>query len=68
MLNGALVALGFAAILDNVVAHWILRMHRAVPGPHALQVEIGLVGAGLLLLGFGVWREFRARRRRLTGV
>lgn len=27
------------AILDNVLAHWVLSFHRAMPGPGALTVE-----------------------------
>jgi uncharacterized membrane protein len=62
MLNGALIALGVMAILDNVLVHWILRLHRAVPGPHVLEIEIGLVALGVVLVGLGIWRERRARR------
>jgi hypothetical protein len=48
--------------MDNVVFHWILELHRAVPGPHALTVEVmvAIVSAGLLALG--IWRERRVRR------
>lgn len=46
MLNGALIALGALAILDNVVVHWLLGWHRAVPGPHALTVEWSLIALG----------------------
>ncbi len=62
MINGPLIALGALGIVDNIVFHWILEFHRAVPRPHALTVEVGLVivGAGLLVLG--IWREERARR------
>ena len=62
MINGALIALGALGIVDNIVFHWILELHRAVPGRHALTVEVVLVivSAGLLLLG--LWREGRARR------
>jgi hypothetical protein len=40
MVNGALIALGILGIVDNVVFHWMLELHRAVPGPHALTVEV----------------------------
>lgn len=63
LINGALIALGALAIVDNVVAHWLLGLHRAIPGPWAGAVEVGLVvlGAGMLILG--IWREVQARRR-----
>jgi uncharacterized membrane protein len=64
MLNGALIALGTVAILDNVVVHWLLRLHRAVPGPHALAVEWSVIALGAVLLAVGAWREWRARERR----
>ena len=62
MVNGALIAVGVLGIVDNVVAHWLLGLHRAVPGPYATLVEVILVvlSAGLLLLGVG--QEARARR------
>ena len=63
LINGMLIALGALAIVDNVVAHWLLGLHRAVPGSWAFPVEVGLVvlGAGLLLIG--LWRELQARRQ-----
>lgn len=63
MLNGALIALGTLAILDNVVVHWWLGLHRAVPGPNALTVEWLLIGLGAVLLCLGVWRERRTRQQ-----
>lgn len=62
MINGALIALGAMAVVDNVVAHWIFGLHRAIPGPWALHVEVVLVGVGVLLVALGVWRERHARR------
>lgn len=64
MLNGALMALGALAILDNIVVHWLLGLHRAVPGSDALTVEWFLIALGAVLLGLGAWRERRARRPR----
>ena len=62
LVNGALIAIGTLGVIDNVVVHWLLRLHRAVPGPWATEVEIALVvlSLGLLLVGLG--REIRARR------
>lgn len=61
-LNGALIALGTLAVVDNVVGHWVLELHRVYPGQWAFQVEIGLVALGVVLLIIGIWRETRARR------
>jgi uncharacterized membrane protein len=61
MLNGGLIAIGALGIFDNIVFHWLLELHRAVPGPYALAVEISLVVISAFLLGAGVWRERRAR-------
>jgi hypothetical protein len=62
LLNGALIALGAAAILDNVLSHWLLGLHRAVPGELATPVEVALavLGGGAVLVGVG--RERRASR------
>ncbi len=64
LVNGALIATGALGILDNLVAHWLLGLHRAVPGRHALAAEIALVAASAGLLVLGVWRERRARGAR----
>ena len=63
LVNGALIATGALAIIDNIGAHWVLQLHRAVPGRHATSVEIGLVVLGTGLLILGIWREAQARRR-----
>jgi hypothetical protein len=42
------------AILDNIVVHWLLGLHRAVPGPDGLTVEWFLIALGAVLLG--LWR------------
>jgi uncharacterized membrane protein len=63
MLNGALMAIGALAVVDNIVAHWLLGLHRAVPGPYALHVEWGLIVAGAVLFAIGWRRERRARSR-----
>jgi uncharacterized membrane protein len=63
LINGALIAAGAIAIIDNVVAHWLLGLHRAVPGPAADVVEPLLVVLGAILLLVGAVRELRARGR-----
>ena len=62
MLNGALIAVGALGLFDNIVFHWLLALHRAIPGPHALTVEMVLVAVSAVLLSAGIWRERRARR------
>lgn len=61
MVNGALVGIGTLGIVDNIVVHWLWQLHRAVPGPHALDVEIALVVASAGLVVLGLWRECRTR-------
>jgi uncharacterized membrane protein len=64
LINGALMALGALAITDNIVAHWVLELHRVYEGEWTFQVELALVALGAVLLVIGLWREVRARRRR----
>ena len=51
-----------ALINGALVFHWILELHRAVPGPYALIVEVVLVIVSAGLLVVGIWRETHARR------
>jgi hypothetical protein len=62
LINGALIAIGTIGVLDNIIVHWMLKLHRAVPGCHAFAVELGLVAVSIGLLTLGSWREWRARR------
>jgi hypothetical protein len=62
--NGALIALGAASILDNIFSHWLLGLHRAVPGSAATPVEVVLLLGGAFAVGVGIRREVRARHRR----
>lgn len=64
LINGALMALGALAIIDNVVGHWVLKLHRVYEGEWTLQVELALVALGAVLLIIGLWREVRAQRGR----
>jgi hypothetical protein len=63
LVNGALVALGTAAVLDNVFSHWLLDLDRAVPGGWATPVEVALAVGGCVSISVGVRRELRARSR-----
>jgi uncharacterized membrane protein len=62
-LNGALMAIGLLAVVDNVVFHWLLGLHRLFDGPEPLvfAAEAALVVVGLVLFGIGMFREGRAR-------
>lgn len=62
LVNGALMALGALAIIGNVIAHWLIGIHQAMPGPYAFVVEFGFVAGGALVLSLGSWREWQARR------
>ncbi len=63
LVNGALVTVGGLAMVDNVVVHWLLGLHRALPDPGAsLPVEVALVVLGAVLAAVGLRREARARR------
>ena len=62
LLNGGMVALGAVAVIDNVVSHWLLGLHRAVPGDAATAVEVFLVVLGVALVAVGLLREVRQRR------
>lgn len=66
LVNGALIAGGMIAIVDNIVSHWLLGLHRAVPGSAAGPVEVLLVVFGVILVAVGVRREVGARRRART--
>lgn len=62
LLNGALISLGLAAILDMLIPHWLLKWHRLVPN-HTLStyLEIALFIVGLVLFGAGIYREVKDR-------
>jgi uncharacterized membrane protein len=62
MINGALIAVGALGIFDNIVFHWALQLHRVVPGPNALAIEMMLVITSIGLLLVGALRERRERK------
>jgi uncharacterized membrane protein len=64
MINGALIVIGAAAIIDTIVFHWLLRWHRlieGVPDPEMFLLELSIVLIGGILLSIGTWREYTAR-------
>lgn len=62
LINGALMAIGVLGVIDNILVHWVLGLHRAIPGKHALTVEILLVVFSLFLFAIGFRRERHARK------
>ena len=65
MVNGALLTVGAAAVVDNLVFHWLLGWHRLIedaPDPEVLLLEVAVVAVGVAVVATGVWRERRARR------
>jgi uncharacterized membrane protein len=67
LINGALIALGAIAVIDNTIGHWVLELHRIYPGEYAFEVELAFVVLGVVLFTVGLWREVRARRGRSLG-
>ncbi len=66
-LNGALIVIGLLGTVDNVLIHWILRLHRLIEdNPYTLHAEILLVVASAFLLTVGIYREWSARNRHST--
>jgi uncharacterized membrane protein len=62
-LNGALMAIGLLGVVDNVVFHWLLGLHRLFDGPEPVvfAAEAVIVVVGIALFGLGMFREGRAR-------
>ena len=52
LINGALIAIGTLGVIDNVIVHWMLKLHRAVPGRHTFAVELGLAAVSIALSRF----------------
>lgn len=50
LLNGALIALGALATIDNIVGHGMLELDRVIPREQAFNVEVALVAFGIVML------------------
>ena len=63
MVNGMLISLGLAGIIDNLLIHWILGLHRLGPwgDPFTFYLEAALVILGALLVVLGLVREWHTR-------
>ncbi len=60
--NGALIALGALAVVDNTVVHWLLGWHRLIDSwSHSANVtgEAALVLLGLSMVAVGFVRKRR---------
>jgi len=63
LLNGILITLGLLAILDNLISHWLLGLHRILPNPTlSTYLEVFLFILGLVLFVIGICREIKGRR------
>jgi uncharacterized membrane protein len=63
LINGILMATGSIAILDNVLSHWIFKLHSVLPDETLSHyVEIALFVLGLILFGIGLFREIKDRK------
>lgn len=62
--DGALVALGVLAVIDNLVFHWLLGFHRFKEGwAGSIYVEVGVALVGVVMVAVGA----RRLRRHLRG-
>jgi hypothetical protein len=62
LVDGALIAVGALAIVDNVMVHWILGWHRLVDGwNYNVHGEVALIALGTMMVAAGT---ARVRRRR----
>lgn len=62
LINGILITAGLIAILDNIFAHWIFKLHSVLPDETLSQyVEAALFVFGLILFGIGLFREVKDR-------
>jgi uncharacterized membrane protein len=67
--DGALVALGVLAVIDNLVFHWLLSFHRFKDGwPGSIYVEVGVVVIGVAMAVVGARSLRRQLRRPKNGL
>ena len=62
-INGALISIGLLAVLDNIISHWLLKLHRVLPD-HTLSgyIEILVFMLGVIMLTVGIYREAKERK------
>jgi hypothetical protein len=68
--NGALIAMGALAVVDNVIVHWILGWHRLIDDwSHEanLAAESAMILLGAVMLAIGVRGERSQLRARRSG-
>ena len=52
---GLLLGVGAFHVLDSVLLHWVLGLHRINPHEHTLAWDLAYFAAGVLLLAAGAW-------------
>jgi uncharacterized membrane protein len=52
---------GWFNVVEGIIDHQVLGVHRVRPGPDQLAYDLGFLAFGVLLVGFGTWL---ARTRR----
>ena len=55
--RGVVFAAGLFLVLDNIVFHWILKLHHAIGGPHAYQADLAAFIVGLTLLAYSLLKR-----------
>ena len=55
--RGFIFAAGALLVIDNVLFHWILKLHHVIEGPHALQADLATFAIGLILIVYSILRK-----------
>ena len=48
--RGFVFAAGALLVIDNILFHWILKLHHVIEGPHALEADLFTFVIGLILV------------------
>lgn len=68
LVGGILIGGGTFNIVEGIINHHILQIHRVKPGdPNALAYDLGFLAVGLLLLIIGIFIK-RSGRAKLTSI
>ncbi len=55
--RGFVFAAGALLVIDNVLFHWILKLHHVIEGPHALEADFLTFIFGLILIVYSILRK-----------